>query len=409
MAGCWVEVDLGAIRDNLYQVQQLVAPAGVLAVVKANAYGHGLIPVAKCLAQQGATGLAVSSVGEAVSLRGAGLTLPVLVLTPPLPDEGPAVIEHQLETCLSDETEAHRLNEAATSRQCTVRVHLKLNCGMGRLGVLPSVAPETARLIQSLPGLELAAVWTHFSMAGTGLPETTAEQWKSFQSALAAVRALPGLAGVPAHCANSAALVRFPETRLSMVRPGTLLYGQYPTPAVCREGEKIGLQLRDPWVVKARIIALRPLQSGQSVGYGGEWRARRPTILATLAVGYADGLAMEPRARTDSAKRIWGQAIRRTLGLGRAADPHQVHIEGVACPVVGRIAMQQCSVDVTDWPDHKKALDGQLHVRPLRVGDEVVLHMRRTAAAEHLPRVYHYVTKMTDTVWKTADDADDRA
>jgi len=381
MSSCWVEVNLDAIRHNFRAVQELVGEATtVIAVVKANAYGHGAVEVSRALVSAGARFLAVTRLEEALPLREAGIQTPILLLAPALPDEAEDVVAHRLTASVASADEARRLSLAAARQGVTARVHLKVNTGMGRLGVEPGEAVEVATRLVQLDNLELEGMFTHFATAAERNPTLMDEQYGKFVPLMAH---LGRVAGVPVngfHCANSAALLRFPAMRLSCVRPGTILYGQFPSPVVA-EVAAPHLKLRDGFRVKARIIALKSLQPGQTLGYGAEWKASQPSRIATVAVGYADGLTQEPQARSDQRellRRSLGQAAKSAAqwaGLKKGGVARTVLIKGQRAPIIGRIAMQQCSIDVT-------------HLKDVAVGDEVIVSMRRISAGAHLPRVY---------------------
>lgn len=383
MPSCWVEVNLDAIRHNFRAVRHLLGEATqIIAVVKANAYGHGAVEVARMLSGEGTPYLAVTRLDEAMPLREGGILTPILLLTPALPDEVDELLARQLTACLSCFEDAERLSEAAARRGVTARAHLKINTGMGRLGVEPEEAVETAKRIAALPGLSLEAAFTHFAHAAEPDPSETHRQFARFQPLIHYMSRAAGIKPTQFHCANSAALLRFPSMRLSCVRPGTILYGQYPSEMAKEAAEQQRLQLREGFAVKARVLAIQNLQRGQGVGYGSEWRAPRASRIATIAVGYADGLTQEPQPRqmppAQAIKGTLRQAAKQTAqwtGLKPGDAPRLALVRGERAPIVGRIAMQQCSVDIT-------------HIEGVTLGDPVTVSMRRTSAGAHLPRLY---------------------
>ena len=236
---------------------------------------------------------------------------------------------------------------------------------MGRLGVLPTDALDLARQIASEPNVDFAGIYTHFARALEKDPAPTQRQFAQFQQVIRQITDAgidPGLR----HCANSAAMVRFPEMRLDAVRPGTILYGQYPSAAVPRT-----LDLQDTWRLQARVVALRPVPAGAAVGYGGEYVTKRPTRLAVLPLGYADGFTVAPASATAGWRGV--KTLLRDLA-GRGPGLH-VTLHGRRAPVVGRVAMQTCMVDVTDIPG-------------VAVGDIATVPARRITASARLPRVY---------------------
>jgi len=379
---CWVEINLSALRANFRAVQNLVGEdVKIIAVVKANAYGHGAIEAGRVFSECGAAMLAVTRLDEALELREAGISSPILLLAPALPDELDELLARDLTACVSCEDDARHLHGAAQKQNKTARAHLKINTGMGRLGVEPQDAAAIAARIVALPNLKLEAAWTHFAFAAEPDPQATHAQFAKFQPLVHSVGRAANLAPQNFHCANSAALLRFRGMRLSCVRPGTILYGQFPSKLAAEAAAQNGLVLRDGFCVKARIVALRDVKVGQSVGYGGEWRAVRPSRIATITIGFADGLSQEPNTRApgrDAVQSALQQTIKRAgqwTGMKAADAIRTVAIRGARAPIIGRIAMQSCSIDVTD-------------INGASVGDEVTVSMRRTSTGAHLPRVY---------------------
>jgi alanine racemase len=363
-ASSWVEVSAAALREN-YDAVSRCAGVPVCAVVKANAYGHGLIPSARLFAEAGARMLAVTRWEEARELRSAGITAQLLVLTP-LPIELLRdAIALDLSLCLSSAGEIAPLAAAAATAGRRARVHLKIDTGMGRLGVSTAEAVGVAKQIADDESLSLEGVWTHFAGAGTPSGAAQLSRFESVRSALGkhAVRAI-------VHAANSAATIALPASRFDMVRTGTLLYGMEP-PNV-----RAPFPLRPASTWLARILSIRTVGAGETVGYGSEWLAKRATRVATIAVGYADGFGVEPVARTES----WPEAAKAgarvaAVAMRMRASPRAVRIKGVRAPVVGRISMQQATIAVG-------------HVPNVSVGDVVEVPARRLLVGPHIQRVY---------------------
>jgi alanine racemase len=361
----WIVVSRDALKHNFGAVRSVSAqgqtkPPQIIAVVKANAFGHGAVETARILEEVGADFFAVTTPLEAIELRGAGVGGRILVFLPPLVDQIAPLLEADLDLTVCDQAGAEAIAEAASALGKSASVHLKVDTGMGRLGALPEDVLALAQKIVQTPSLSLAGVYTHFARALEKDEAATRKQFKVFEKVLSEITHIginPGLR----HCANSAALVRFPEMRLDAVRPGTILYGQYPSGAVPRL-----LELRETWRMQARIAAIREVPSGSSIGYGGEYVTRCPSKLAVLPIGYADGFTVAPQ----SASSGW-----RGLKNWLRPSPITVTIRGVRVPVVGRVAMQICTVDVTDLPG-------------VAVGDLVTLPARRITASARLPRVY---------------------
>lgn len=357
----WISVSRSALRHNFGAVQALVGPSvTAIAVVKANAFGHGAGETARVFQDAGAGFFAVTTPDEALELREAGITGRILVFLPPLPGQIETLLQADCDLTVCDGANITAIADTARQTGITALVHLKVDTGMGRLGVLPGEALAAAEQIAGSPHLRFAGIYTHFARALEKSDAATRTQFAAFQKVLAELKQAkidPGLR----HCANSAVLVRFPEMRLDAVRPGTILYGQYPSAAVPRT-----LKLQDTWRMQARIVSVREVPAGSAIGYGGEFRTHRASRLAVLPVGYADGFTVLPA----SAARGW----RGFKNLLRPA-PVTVTVQGKRAPVVGRVAMQTCVVDVTDIPG-------------VTSGDIATVPARRLMASARLPRVF---------------------
>jgi len=262
---------------------------------------------------------------------------------------------------------------------------------MNRFGAPCEQAVERAQQIVARPELRLETCWTHFADAGEARPYLTQAQFGRFNALMGPLQRATELTPRDFHCANSAALLRFASMRLSCVRSGTLLFGQFPNGAAAEEGRRAGLELADPFAVRARVLSLQRVPKGEAVGYGCEWSAPVESTVATLGIGFADGLSQVPEARDEGAfalARKNGAKASRDLVLGLKDMAGGGHIpagrrawwsdaqgrEHLAV-VVGRIAMQCCHVDVTHLPE-------------VRVGDALRLFQRRTSTASHLERRY---------------------
>jgi alanine racemase len=296
-------------------------------VLKADGYGHGAKACARTLERAGAQGVCVALLEEGIELRNAGIRVPVLVMGGFYERAYAELLEHELTPVLCDPAQLQELGREARYRGVTkVRVHLKVDTGMSRLGMVPSEAETLARALLSFPELELEGLMTHFACAGED-PESVREQLRKFREVEAVLRQL-GVVAERRHAANTAALLHMPETHLDITRPGIGLFGVDPT-------ELTG-ELKPVMRVLSTVVALRELEPGQAVGYGATWRARRRSRIATLPIGYADGLARNTSNQRD------------------------VLVAGKRVPVVGAVSMDLTTVDVTD-------IDG------VAIGDEVVV------------------------------------
>lgn len=362
-ATTWVSVSAGALERNFRAVS---AHAGVpvCAVVKANAYGHGLTQAAAVLEQAGARWLAVTRVEEAVALRRAGAQAHILILTPP-PSAAltTAAIAGDCAITLSDESDLARFAEAARIAGRPARIHIKVDTGMGRLGVHAGQAAAVAQAVVANPDTSLDGVFTHFADAAG---PTGAKQLEAFNAVRAALGKHAARAIV--HASNSAGLLALPSARFDLVRIGTLLYGQNPP------GATAPFPLEETFVWHARVVAVRTVPAGASVGYGGQWTAKRASRIATLAIGWGDGFTAEPHARPATlANAASGAARSLAAAAGVKTSPRVVYFGSNKASVVGRAGMQAVSVLVND---------------DVAVGDVARIPARRLLVGSHIERIY---------------------
>jgi len=324
----WAEVSLARLRENFGAVRALVGPnVRILAVVKANAYGHGAVEVARTLATEGADWFGVTSVGEALPLRRSGLNQPILLLSGFWPGEEEALVDYELTPSVSSEDQLRLLEQYSAKYRLRLPFHLKVDTGFRRLGVPVSEAARFLERLRTCKYVRLEGLYTHLASAEEATLDQTREQLELF----ARVREQVEQAGFHprlVHAANSAALGRCPESHGTMVRPGLALYGYQ----LC----VMPLQLHPALSLKSRVLALRWVSQGDPVGYGGSYVAPARALVATVCAGYADG-------------------VNRALSnRGRAV------VRGSFAPVLGRVSMDYTLLDVT-------AIAG------VEVGDEVVL------------------------------------
>jgi alanine racemase len=312
----WATVDLAAVRHNVGLVRALVEPAGVAAVVKANAYGHGAPEVARAAVEAGAAVLAVASAEEGIELREAGLDAPILIIGASLPSDAKAILAYDLAACLSPPAMLDALRAEARRRRRRARVHLMVDLGMSRDGIAPEEAVALARRLATTPELELEGVATHFPDADEEDRELTERVIAEFAGLCAEIESV-GPRPSYYHVANSAGLLRFPRARFNLVRAGIMLYGMAGAPS---------LEGLAPWQPvlswRTQVVGLRGVPAGTPVGYNHTYVTARPTVLATLPVGYYDGYV---RAYSNNA---------------------EVLIRGRRAPVVGRVSMDYITVDV---------------------------------------------------------------
>lgn len=359
----WVEVDCAALKHNLQQVKTLVGSAvRVMAVLKANGFGHGYVEPARAFIDAGADALAVTRLDEALILRNGGINAPILLFAPIQAENAEDAVAADLELTVTSLSLAQSISHAAAKLGKTARVHVKVDTGMGRLGVLPNDAGPIIKAIAGLPGIEVAGTYTHFATAAEKDTGASKEQFRRFAEMLGRLKS-SGIDYGLAHAANSAAILRIPEARMDMVRPGTLLYGQYPSAHVPGL-----LDLKPTWTLKARICDIRALPPGASVGYGGEFVTKRETRTAIIPIGYADGFTLAPEGP------LYRQSVLR-FAAKKAKRSLHVEIRGSKAPVLGRVAMQMTVVDVTDVPG-------------ANIGDEVVIPAMRIPTSALIPRIY---------------------
>ncbi len=324
----WVEVDLKAIAANVQALKTFVGPeVEIIAVVKANGYGHGEVAVAKTALANGATRLAVHRMLDGVRLRQGGITAPILILGYTPPSGLPMVIEHQLTQTVIDVPVAEALAALAHS---PTPIHIKVDTGMSRYGLFPHQVLDFIRTVQRLPHLYIEGIFSHFATADDADPQPMLAQWQSFRALLQALEAA-GIAIPLRHICNSAAVLTLPEAHLNAVRPGLLIYGLAPTDVV-----PMPFPLHPALTLKSTVVQVKDLPAGSAIGYGRTYITPTPMRMALVPIGYGDGY--------------------HRLISNRGA----VLIHGQRAPIRGRVSMDQIVVDVTDIPD-------------VAIGDEVVV------------------------------------
>ena len=366
MVNTWIEVDAKALAYNLKQVRGLLRPGTrIAAVTKASAYGHGP-RAAAVFAEAVADMLAVTHLSEALDIRRIGVKAPILLFSPQNAAQLPVAVANALTVTIGSADDARLASAAAIAVGHPLFTHVKVDTGMGRIGVLPEDAPALLRLVRSLPGLQAQGIYMHFGTAMSRDLARSREQWRLFQGIVSAVRSEGGMP-LLAHCANSAALLQMPETHMDMVRVGTLLYGQYPASFLSGR-----LALRSTWRMFTRVLSLKDVPAGWAVGYGAERTTTRPSRLATIPVGYADGLAVQVSARSVLS---FTDRLRAVLAAMRGPSHLYLLSEGRRVPVIGRVGMQISAIDVTDFPD-------------IQVGSALEVPCRRVTSNPLIARIF---------------------
>lgn len=326
----YAEIDLSAVVHN-YRLLSARAGEGVavLAVVKANAYGHGAVAVSQALAAAGAPMFAVASIEEAAALRHAGIEQPILLMGVVLAGQEELVLQYRLTPYLFDLEPARRLSAVAVKHHASIDYHLKVDTGMSRIGFAPDDLPQVLTLLKSFSGLEMRGVMSHFALADSPDDPFSAEQADRLQTIVGSVRAA-GFNPEYIHQANSAGLLTGVALGSNLARPGIALYGGYPSAAFSE------LDLRPVMSLRSAIVQIRSVAAGIGVSYGHRFVAERPSRIATVSIGYADGYN------------------RLLSGQG------EVLLGGRRVPVIGRVCMDWIMLDVTDMD-------------AVQVGDEVTL------------------------------------
>lgn len=345
----WIEIDLAAVRGNLRWVLGRLEPGvRLMAVVKADAYGHGAAGVAREAVKAGAACLGVLSTAEAAVLRRAAIKAPIQLLAPILPEAAGEAVRLRVTPTIDALEQARALQTKAPASG--LGVHIDLDFGLGRWGLPAKALPEFLAQLARFKRLRLEGLSAHIDYVPGKNTVEAEEKLRAFQRIGQGLKKRwPTLV---CHAANSSVLMDFPHWRMDMARVGNLLYGINPSSRAA--------PLQNPWRFCARIIALRSVRKGRSIGYASEYVASRAMRVGTLPVGYADGLTMEPAERLisfGSGFQYWGM-----IGQSKA-------------PFVGRCGIAHVLLDVTAAPR-------------AAVGDAVALPVRRTAASPHLPRVY---------------------
>jgi alanine racemase len=334
----WAEIDLDALAHNISELAARVHPAEMWAVVKAEAYGHGAVAVAQAALGAGVHGLCVALVSEAEQLRAAGITAPILLLS----QQPPELIARIIATGAIPTVDTPEYVEAVAAqlpRGARLPVHVKVDTGMQRVGVSPARVPELMEaLVRAGDRVKISAVFTHLATADDLDDRGVQDQLLVFEQVRSLHREHFGDA--PIHIANSAAAVAFPEARADLVRVGIAMYGISPGPRIDPLlGDESGLDLRPVMRLVARVSHIKPVLAGSGISYGWQYRVPADTTVATVPIGYADG-------------------VPRSLGLAGS----EVIIAGTRCRILGVVTMDQLMVDV-----------GHLGAEQVRVGDEVVL------------------------------------
>ena len=319
----WVEIDLAALTHNVKQLKNLLSPqTELMAVVKADAYGHGAVAVSQTVLSAGASWLGVATIPEGIELREAGIEAPILLLgATHTAQQVKAIAQWHLQPTICTAKQALIFSEVLVSVNQSLPVHAKLDTGMSRLGAPWQEATEFVQLVKGLPNLKLASIYSHLATADSPDTAVMKEQHQRFKRAIAQIKT-SGINPSSLHLANSAAALADPDLHYDLVRVGLATYGLYPAPHLQNV-----VDLKPAMQVKAKVTQVKTIEAGTGVSYGYQFIAQRQTKIAVVGVGYADGI---PR---------------------NLSNKMQVLVKGKLVPQVGAVTMDQLMLDVTDIPD----------------------------------------------------------
>lgn len=332
MRPVWAEINLDTIATNIKNIKKLIGDKELIAIVKADCYGHGAVDVLPTLLESGASRLAVAMLTEAIELRENNINAPIVILGYTPLYLGEELINYDIEQTVYDLDYAKELSKIAISLNKKAKIHIAIDTGMGRIGFLPGDdTVKTINEVYNLEGLEVIGIYSHFSTSDEKDKTYANEQLFKFKKVMGDLKAI-GIEIPLKHISNSGAIIDMPETYLNGVRPGIILYGYYPS----NEVSKDNISVKPALTLKAKIAHVKELHKDMYISYGKTFKTNKKTIVATLPIGYGDGY---PRALSENAKVI---------------------VNGKFASILGRICMDQCMIDVTD-------------IENVKTGDEVII------------------------------------
>jgi alanine racemase len=382
----FAEINLDSFRHNLHSIKSLIGPdVGTMAIIKADAYGHGAIQCARAATKEQVNYIGVGIIQEAIELRENGITSPILILGGIYPNEIEDLIKYNLSTSLSSSVIASAISKKAEQANKSVGVHIKIDTGMGRLGIQPEDFLSLLNNVITCKNLKIDGLFTHFSSADEEDPETTHHQISIFLNVLKKLRTTNfskmtnEIDHILFHSANTAGLLRFPESRFDLVRPGISLFGSFPSPTVASvfdslTNENKATKLRPVMNWKTKIIQIQTLRKGVPISYGGRYVTKNDrTRIATIPVGYADGLSR------------------------RLSNNMELLVKETRVKQVGTICMDMCLIDVTSLPDVKMGDEvvifgsqgnGQIKVEELATKADTIPYEILCGVGKRVPRIY---------------------
>lgn len=363
----WIEIDLDALKNNYLKVRNYVPQATkILGVVKGDAYGHGIVEVSKELESLGVDYLGVTEISEGIHLRKWGISVPILLFGPILPEDIPFLNEYNLTATVGDLATIKLI----IAKGISIKAHLKIETGLGRTGFKLAELPEAVKLLKGSDNIVIEGAYSHLA---TAMWNNNSFALKQYQQFLQAVEYLQQEnIDIPIkHICNSGALTKFPEMHLDMVRAGTILYGQET------RGGQVNLgSLENCWKLKGQITYINELPKGHSIGYERGYILKRPSKTAIVPIGFFHGFSVEPIPRPKGLKdliKVIGKVILRFVNNSRVRI--YASVRGIRVPVLGKVGMQTTILDVTDVPE-------------IKLGDIVELPGRRTNINPSIPRIF---------------------
>jgi len=382
----FAEINLDSFRHNLHSIKSLMGPGvGTMAIIKADAYGHGAIQCARVATKEQVNYIGVGIIQEGIELRESGITSPILILGGVYPNEIEELIKYNLSTSLSNSVIASDISKKAEQANKSVGVHIKIDTGMGRLGIQPEGFMSLLNNVRSYKNLKIEGVFTHLSSADEEDSAKTNHQISIFSNVLKKLHTtniskMNNVNGhILSHSANTAGLLRFPESRFDLVRPGISLFGSFPSPATASAFDVLAKEnkltkLRPVMNWKTKIIQVQTLRKGVSVSYGGRYVTKNDeTRIATIPVGYADGLS----------RRLSGNM--------------ELLVKEKRVKQVGTICMDMCLIDITDLPDVTMGEEvvifgnqgkGQIKVEELATQADTIPYEILCGVGKRVPRIY---------------------
>ena len=370
----WIKIELDNIVHNLSQIQKLTS-AKICAVIKSNAYGHGICVISSLLQSLNLPYLAVSDLMEALEVRTAGVQTPLLILNPNLVHETGEIVQYKITPTVTSEEILLSLAKHAFLQQKRVNIHLKVETGLNRIGVSPAEALKLAQLISEFEYLNLEGVYTHFAAANSDINYTKKQlnHLLVFKSKFNEL----GFKNLMWHSANSAALVTLPQSHLDMVRIGTMLFGQSTVKKLPHN-----INLKPTWELYTRIIQIKAVKKGEYIGYNKNFITKRDSVIGVIPLGYSDGLGVRPKDNN-----FWNPL--RTALLNLVDTPNKIYLDHKSYPIIGKIAMGMCCIDLTE------------HANPHNLyGAVIQIPTRRTTINRRIPKIYQMKGKLVIIDWQ---------